>query len=156
MATKEKTALDVMSKEFELDTRRWFDPFTWPVMNRWFDNFPGMTLSQEFRIEEKVEDGAFVLRCELPGIDPDADVELSAREGTLVVKAERRQETKTDGDKGWHRSEFRYGSFSRTIPLPRGVTADDVKATYVDGILEVRMPYPSSEPEARKIAVTRG
>jgi HSP20 family molecular chaperone IbpA len=146
MATKDKTALDLMSKEFELDTRRWFDPFTWPVMNRWFDNFPGLTLSQEFRIEENVENG----------IDPDADVELSVREGTLVVKAERRQETKTDGEKGWHRSEFRYGSFSRTIPLPRGVTADDVKATYVDGILEVRMPYPSSEPEARKIAVTRG
>jgi HSP20 family protein len=152
MTTKEKTP-ETTSRELDIDTRRWFDWSNWPLMSRWFDNMPA-PFASEFKVEERIEDGEFVLRCELPGIDPDRDVELYVRDGALVVRAERRQQERRE-DKGWYRSEFRYGSISRTVPLPRGVTADDVKATYADGILEVRMPHRDETPAPRKIAVTR-
>ncbi|HYA67688.1 MAG TPA: Hsp20/alpha crystallin family protein, partial [Acidimicrobiales bacterium] len=56
-----------------------------------------------------------------------------------------------------YRSEFRYGTFERDVLLPKGVTADDVSASYTDGILEVRVPMPTeAKPEATKVAVTHG
>ena len=66
-------------------------------------------------------------------------------------------EEKTE-DKGYTRQELRYGSFSRTLPLPEGASESDIKATYKDGILEIRVPV--SEPPAAaaptRVAVTKG
>jgi HSP20 family protein len=90
----------------------------------------------------------------MPGIDPDRDVEITVRDHTLRLHAERREEHKTE-EHGTYRSEFRYGSFTRTVPLPLGASEDDVKATYKDGILEVQIPIDRSEAEARKVAVQR-
>ncbi len=103
------------------------------------------------RVEEYVDEGQFVLRAELPGIDPDKDVDIAIRGGVLTVKAERR-EARQDV----HRSEFRYGSFSRSITLPSGADEDDVRATYRDGILEVRVRI--AEPKAaeeKHISITK-
>jgi HSP20 family protein len=72
----------------------------------------------------------------------------------LRVHAERREETKSE-DKGSYRSEFRYGSFTRVVPLPAGATEKDVKATYKDGILEIRVPVDRAVAEATKIPVQR-
>jgi len=106
------------------------------------------------RVEEVVEDGSLVLRAELPGVDPDKDVELVVENGVLTLRAERREESET---KGHHRrrSEFRYGSFARRILLPAGATDEDVKATYENGILEVRIPVDGERAEARKIPITQ-
>jgi HSP20 family molecular chaperone IbpA len=51
-------------------------------------------------------------------------------------------------DKGYLRQELRYGSLTRTLPLPEGVTGSDVKATYKAGILEIRIPEPKQAPSA--------
>ena len=107
------------------------------------------------RVEEFEEGGALVVRAEMPGIDPDRDVEITVSDNSLRIKAERRQETKTEDKKGY-RSEFRYGSFVRSIPLPAGATDEDVKATYHDGILEVRIPVSAEKAEGKKIPVARG
>ena len=108
------------------------------------------------RMEEFVDGDTLVLRAELPGIDPEKDVDLSVVDGVLIIKAERREET-TEGEAGksGYRSEFRYGSYERRLMLPNGATPDDVKATYTDGILEVRLPLRTAEPAPRKIEVTR-
>ena len=90
----------------------------------------------------------------MPGIDPDKDVQISVTDHTLHLRAERREETKTE-EKGTYRSEFRYGSFARTVPLPVGATDKDVKATYKDGILEVRIPIDRGEAESKKIPIQR-
>ncbi len=90
----------------------------------------------------------------MPGIDPDKDVQITVSDHTLHLRAERREETKTE-DKGSYRSEFRYGTFSRTVQLPVGATEKDVKATYRDGILEVRIPVDRRAAEARKVQVQR-
>jgi HSP20 family protein len=110
------------------------------------------------RVEEFVDDKTLVVRAELPGVDPDKDVEITIDNGYLRIHAER-QEKEEHKDKGRFRSEFRYGSFSRSIPLPDGVKEDDIKATYNDGVLEVRTPLPedAAQPQTpKKLPITRG
>ena len=97
------------------------------------------------RVEEFREDGTLVVRADLPGIDPEKDVELTVSDGMLHIRAERREEEKRE-EKGYLRQELRYGSLSRTLPLPEGVTESDITATYKDGILEIRIPAPKHEP----------
>lgn len=108
------------------------------------------------RVEEYHDSGSYVVRAELPGIDPERDVDVSVTGDQLTIKARREEKTEHRGKDGY-RSEFRYGSFSRTVTLPQGVRQDDVHATYSDGVLEVRVPVPE-KPTAgsRKIHVTRG
>lgn len=109
------------------------------------------------RLEEFVEDGTCVIRAEIPDVDPEKDVDISVSDGVLHVRAHR-EERSEDKRGESYRSEFRYGSVQRNIQLPEGVTADDITATYKDGILEVRVPMPAPEPppsEPTKINVTR-
>ncbi|MEI8406637.1 MULTISPECIES: Hsp20/alpha crystallin family protein [unclassified Kribbella] len=117
-----------------------------PVLPRPF------TGAQMIRVEELDDAGQYVLRAELPGIDPDKDVDIAIEDGLLTVKAERREEKKEGG-----RSEFRYGSFTRTLRLPAGAAEDGVRATYHDGILEIRVPIAAeSKPPAKHISVVKG
>jgi HSP20 family protein len=109
------------------------------------------------RVEEYRDGNTLVIRAELPDIDPDRDVELTVVDDTLHLRAERR-ERHEHKDKSSYRSEFRYGSFSRTLPLPAGCKDEDISAAYRDGVLEVRVPVAEQgeAPETRKIEVRRG
>jgi HSP20 family molecular chaperone IbpA len=103
------------------------------------------------RVEDYVSEGQYVVRAELPGIDPEKDVEITVDDGVLTVKAERREEKKEGG-----RSEFRYGSFTRTVTLPTGADEENVAASYSDGILEVRTPIKeAAKAEPKRIAITK-
>ncbi len=131
----------------------WFDT---PDLARWFDLRPLFGRFEPMRIEQELNDDTLVVRAELPGIDPDKDVEITLDEGVLRIKAERRGETKEEKD-GTFRSEFRYGSFERAVRVPKETVMDDVIASYKDGILEVRCPYKvPTEAAPRKVEVTRG
>lgn len=124
---------------------------TWPSLSRWFDTaFSG---GDTMKVEEFREGDALVVRAELPGIDPEKDVDVTVSNGMLRIHGERREETKSE-DKGGYRSEFRYGAFTRVLPLPAGAGEADVKATYVDGILEVRVPVDAERAAAKKVQVT--
>ena len=103
------------------------------------------------RIEDFVAEGRYVVRAELPGIDPGKDAEVSVGGGSLTIKAERSEETKER-----HRSEFRYGSFERMVRLPRGANEDDVKASYKNGVLEVSVGLGEARPAERRITVESG
>ena len=129
----------------------WIEPWfaDWPRFRTWFGESP-----DTMRVEEFTDGTDAVVRVELPGIDPDKDVAITVTDHSLRLHAERREETKTD-DKDGYRSEFHYGSFTRTVPLPVGATEHDVKATYRDGILEVRVPIDHDTAEAKKIPVQR-
>ena len=134
----------------ELDRPLW--------MNRRFLDMPDLfgDLFEEARmkVEEFETDGHLVIRAEMPGIDPDEDVEITVTDHQLHLRAERRSEMKEEDVTGW-RSEFRYGSFERTMPLPHGATEEDVTATYVDGILEIRVPIDADADTTKRIPVTR-
>jgi HSP20 family protein len=107
------------------------------------------------KVEEYRDGDAVVIRADLPGIDPDKDVNIDILDGALRVSAERRKEEKIE-EKDYVRTELRYGSFSRTVPLPAGASEQDVAATYKDGVLEIRVPFAAAQaPEAKKIPITR-
>lgn len=124
-------------------------PRLWPDLRRSFGE--AMDL---MKVEEFTDGDAVVVRAEMPGIDPDKDVHITVTDHTLRLEAERREEKRSE-EKGRHRSEFHYGSFVRTVSLPVGASDDDVKATYKDGILEVRIPVDRAEAEARRVPVQR-
>lgn len=105
-------------------------------------------------IEEYVEDDHLVVRAEIPGVDPERDISVSVDAGVLHIRAERREhreETKADR----YRSELRYGAFTRSIRLPSGASADDVDASYADGILTVRLPIDAERAEGARIPIRR-
>jgi len=108
-------------------------------------------LPQAIRVEDYLEDDHYMIRAELAGIDPEKDVEVTADSGFLTIRAERQEKTE-----GKHRSEFRYGSFSRTLRLPSTANEDDIKASYHDGILAISVGLRTGEKEAaRKIEIKR-
>ena len=106
------------------------------------------TTEPDIRIEEYVDGDRHVIRADMPGVDPNKDIQLTVDGAVLHLRGERRAEKHEE-----HRSEFRYGSFERLITLPRGTRPEDVTAEYVDGVLTVSMPSSSTE-EARVIPVT--
>ena len=85
-------------------------------------------------------DDHYELRADMPGIKPD-EVKVEVEDGILKVSAEHQEQTE-EKKENYVRRERRYGSFSRTMAIPRGVTADDVEATVDDGVLEVTIPRP--------------
>jgi HSP20 family protein len=127
----------------------WFDWLDWPSFTAWREG------ERMIRIEELREGDALVIRAEMPGIDPDKDVEIKVRDHLLEIRAERREEESTV-QKGTRRSEFRYGSFYRAVSLPVEAKEGDVHASYKDGVLEVRVPCaPVVEEAPQRIPVTR-
>jgi HSP20 family protein len=113
--------------------------------------FPALGARAGIRIEDREEEGRYVLRAELPGIDPSKDVEIMVADGTLTIHAERHEESH-EGT----RSEFRYGSLSRRVVLPPGAQEEGVTAKYTNGILEVTVPTDKAKAEPRRIQVASG
>lgn len=99
-------------------------------------------------VEDFREDGKYVLRAELPGVDPEKDIQLQVRGSELSIVAVR---TAEKHDKAAH-SEFSYGKFARMVRLPAGAVPDEISATYEAGILEVTVPL-KTETEAGQIDV---
>jgi HSP20 family protein len=138
-----------------LPTRRHTAPARLPDLLDWLEApWPALLPfgpAQSFRVEDFTEDGKYLIRAELPGLDPEKDVEVTADAGTLTIHAERREETKED-----RHSEFKYGSLTRSVPLPEGVDPGKITAKYDNGILEETDPIPE-QPKAgrRRIAVQR-
>ncbi|MGH3988296.1 MAG: Hsp20/alpha crystallin family protein [Actinomycetes bacterium] len=126
------------------DLMNWIES-GWPNIGGW----PGET-SQAIRIEDRLEDDRYVVRAELPGIDPEKDVQITIADGVLSVSAERHEQVSEKG-----RSEFRYGSLLRRVNLPKGAQEESVVARYEDGILEISVPVAVDRPEPRSIPVSR-
>jgi HSP20 family protein len=119
----------------------------------WFEEpFLGLRpyLAQNIRIEDFTEDGHYVVRAEIAGINPEKELEVSVGSGFLSIHASRSSEFE-----GKHRSEFRYGSFSRTVALPAGADPDNVTAAYADGILTIKVALRGEHAEAvKKVPIT--
>jgi len=132
------------------------DPFgiwtlDWPELFRSFP-FRSAPAEGQLRVEEYLDGDTLVIRADMPGIDPDKDVEITISDGMLHIHAERRQEQKVE-DKDLYRSEIRYGAFTRSLPLPAGVGEKDVAASYKAGMLEIRVPVDLKKASATKIPV---
>ncbi len=105
------------------------------------------------RTEEYQRDDQYVVRAEIPGVDPAKDIAITTEDGFLRLSVVRMEETKEGG-----RTEFRYGTFHRTIALPLGAKEDSICASYTNGILEITMKIgePAHVGRAIQIAVPNG
>ncbi len=101
-------------------------------------------------LEVYEKEDKYTVRIEAPGIKEE-DIDISVLGDTLTIKGERKAESEVK-DEDYHRCEFCYGNFYRTITLPTAVKADKVEANYQDGILEVSLPK-AAETKLKKITV---
>ena len=121
------------------DMERIFED-TWSVRR-----FPRLLRPPEFpetrwtpNIEVFERKGEFVVRADLPGMTKD-NVKVELSDGELMIQGERKEE-KEQKEKGYYASERSYGAFYRAIPLPKGAKADEARASFKDGVLEIAMP----------------
>jgi len=104
------------------------------------------------KVDVVTKDNKLVTRVDLPGMKKE-DVQVEIEDGFLMLSGERKKETKEEKD-NVYREEREYGSFCRTVPLPKGVKADDVHATFNNGVLEVTVALPAAAaPNGRKIPI---
>ncbi len=101
-------------------------------------------------VEQYPDEASYVVRFEVPGVDPAQDLTVSVQAGTLTVQIEHPHTGPED-----KQSEFQYGRFARSIALPLGADVSDVSATCHNGILTVRIGMrPEYGRDARRIQVT--
>jgi len=125
------------------------------MMNRMFENFSGKTTSRrllssgergavvpsEYRepfIDVMESDKEIIATAEMPGLEKQ-DIKINVTEDMLEISAETKQEEKKE-EKGYIYRERRSGSYYRAISLPSPVDPDNSKATYENGVLEIKMP----------------
>lgn len=134
-------------ESLQSDMNRLFDGFFGPRGNghgarRWL---PAMDLVEV--------EGDLVLRADLPGVDEN-DVAIEIRDGVLSISGQRNAEHE-DKREGYHRVERAFGSFARSVTLPKGVDADAVTASFDRGVLEVRVPKPE-ERKPKRVEISTG
>lgn len=106
------------------------------------------------RIDVVQRGNELVVRADLPGVDPD-DVTVEIGEDAITISGERRQEH-VDERNGVYRVERAFGAFFREIPLPEGAIADEAKASFKDGVLEITVPAPSPQvSRGRRLEINR-
>ena len=122
-------------------------PRLWSDMAEWLEDIsPRNGL---IRLEDQVTDTEYTVRAELPGLDPEKDVQLSVAHGFLTIRAERQEEKQNR-----HRTEFRYGLLQRSVPLPEAANLDKIHARYRDGILDITVPL-KAKAEPKQIAIAK-
>lgn len=122
----------------------------WREMDNVFDRFfgdmrwPDRTMTRQFvpALDVSETDGEFVVKAELPGIDPN-EVNIDLTGNLLTIKGEKKHEKEEKGD-GYCRMERSYGAFSRSFQLPSEVEQDKIEAHYKNGVLDLRLPKAES------------
>ena len=119
----------------------------------WFD-FPGipwLRRSYPIKIEEFVDGNRFVVRAEMPGLDPEKNLGITVGHGMLRIHAERHEEIHDQ-----YHSELWYGDFERALALPEGAKEDTVTARYTNGMLEVSLEVTEPKAAVHKVPIETG
>ena len=123
-------------------------------MNRLFDAFLGAQGGSDgvsrrwVPAMDLVEAGdTLVLKADLPGLRRE-DVHIEVKDGMLTISGERKDEHEEKVD-GYYRVERTFGSFSRSLTLPKGVEAEGIAADFADGVLEITIPKPADRKPHR-------
>jgi len=139
-------------REITSELDRVFDESFWPAF-RWPRRFTALQSAgwaPEIDVFEK--DNRLFTRVDLPGMKKE-DVKIEMTDGYLAISGERKSEVEDKKDT-YYRCEREYGSFYRAVPLPEGITVEDITATFADGVLEVSVPLPiKAEARPRRIEI---
>lgn len=156
--TKEKTDLVVKGEthpeSYFGEMERYFDkffrhPFSLMTPTQLFRDYPKLgDLSPSVDIYE--EGNELVLKAELPGMSKE-DLNVTITENRITIAGEKKQEEKVE-KKDYHWVERTHGTFSRSFRLPENVKGDDARATFKEGLLEIRVPK-TEEAKSKKITV---
>lgn len=131
------------------EMNRIFDSFT---RSLGVDTFPAVYSAFTPRLDVTEDAKAFTVTAELPGMS-DKEIDLSIAGDTLTIRGEKKEEKEEQG-KNYFYSERTYGSFSRSIPLPRQIEADKVAASFKKGVLTITLPKTAAAMEKlKKISV---
>ena len=125
------------------------------VVNDFFRIFPVNLAGVEVfpKIDVHEDNKAVHVKAEIPGLE-EKDLNVILKENMLTISGEKKEEkTDEDAKRNYYHCERSFGSFSRTIPLPEGIKADEVKASYKNGILDIELPK-QEEVKPKKIMVT--
>ena len=98
--------------------------------------------------------GDMVVKLDLPGVEPK-DIHVKLDEGELIVTGERNADHEVK-EEGYYRKESSYGLFQRRMSVPKGINESEIKAEYVNGVLEISMPRKAKlegQPKAKEIPV---
>jgi HSP20 family protein len=131
----------MMEDFFGRRTRAW-----WP--ERWMRTEGLEVAAPVVDLFEEKDD--IVVKAELPGIDKE-NIEVNLADHTLTIKGEKKKEEEVK-EENYYRSERSYGSFVRTLELPKDVHADKTKANFKNGILEIRLPK-TEDAKAKEVKV---
>jgi HSP20 family protein len=91
-----------------------------------------------------------VIKAEVPGMEPK-DIDISLSNGILTIKGEKKQE-REEKEEDYHLVERSYGSFTRSIQLPREIQSDKISASYKNGVLKITLPK-SEEAKKKEIKI---
>lgn len=122
-----------------------FAPLEWSAMSLL------SSLVSPVRIEEHVDGKTYMLRAEVPGVDPAKDLTVTYHDGALRLQIRR-----TDSRKDKTHTEFTYGTYDRTVPLSTGIDEDSIRASYQDGILEIQATVSDPQQSTRAIPIAIG
>lgn len=131
-----------------------FHPFGWrlpvPRPNLDFElprlSGAGWPVAPATDLSEKEKE--YEITAELPGLD-EKNVEIRVSNHTLTIKGEKKEE-REESKKDYYLSERRYGSFHRSFQLPEGVDVDKIEASFVKGVLTIRLPKSAEAQKAEK------
>lgn len=129
--------------------RLWPPIVTGPMFQTDFLRKKAWDIAPAVDVAEKEKE--FEITAELPGLD-EKNVEVKLGNGTLIIKGEKKEE-KEEREKDYYLSERRYGSFIRSFPLPEGVNADKIEATFAKGVLTIKLPKTAEAQAEKKIPV---
>lgn len=126
-------------------------------MDRLFDSYlrgeDGEPTAWSLALDVAEKPDEFVVKASLPGVKPE-DVEVTYSENVLTIKGEVQSEEEKE-DSRWHLRERRYGFFTRSITLPRGIQGDAIEASYDAGVLTLHLPK-REEVKPKRIAIRSG
>jgi HSP20 family protein len=142
-----KTPLDL----FQEITRDWELTYLPNLFSRFHRPDTEMTWAPKMNVFEK--DGELVVKADLPGVEKE-NVKVYMEESYLVIQGERRLEKEVKED-NFYRSECEYGTFYRRLPLNFEVDPGLIKATFTNGVLELKVPILAPKgPEPKQIPIT--
>ena len=123
-------------------------PFSFMEPSRWTRHRMSEMEGVSPRVDVFEEGDNFVVKAEIPGMKKE-DIEVNLTDNMVTISGEKKQEEKVE-KKDYYRLERSYGSFTRSFRLPKEVQTDKAKATFKDGVLEVKVPKTEEAKKKEK------